>query len=127
MKKAAGVLLCLASIVAAAVIASHITAKKDVAQFAVELQATQAMLNFNHRRSYGEMEAYLLKGCNAEALEKARIYQALESMQLASFLKDHSDTWVTKYVSDREPNLIAELATYKNPYGASWREPKCNK
>jgi hypothetical protein len=127
MKKAALVLLYLASIVVAAVVGSHFTAKRDIAQFSVELEATQAMLNFNHRRSYGELEAYLLKGCNAEALEKARIYKAVETMQLATFFKDHSDTWATKYVSDREPALIAELANYRNPFGTSWHEPKCAK
>jgi hypothetical protein len=96
-------------------------------QINVDLAAGQAMLWFNHLLRFRELESDLTKGCSAEALEKVKISIAEEMRLLSSFYHEHNNTWLNKYISDRDPKLLAQLATFKSPYGNSWTEPQCAK
>jgi len=125
MKKAALVLFYLLSVAAAAELSARAAMKNQMNGFAAELAQTQGMLAFNHLNRYRELEANLSKGCNAAVLEKLRISAATESMLLSSSLKEHPGGWLEKYVADREPNLLAQLATYQSPYGNTWKDPVC--
>lgn len=127
MKKLAIVVLYLISLGIAAEIAARVAARNQLAGFRVALAETQASLNFNNMRRYGELEKDLTRGCVSEALEKVKISRALETSLLASFLKEHPDTSMNKYLSDREPGLVERLANYKSPYGNTWSEPECRK
>lgn len=92
-----------------------------------QIAAGQAMLWFNHLKRYQEIEADLAQGCTAEAHEKVKISIAKEMSLLSSFYRRHRETWVNEYISKRDPELLQELASYKDPYGNSWKEPKCSK
>lgn len=127
MKKFALIIGWLVSLVLVAGLAANLTMKNQWAAFEVELNQNQAMLAFNHMGRYRELESDLAKGCYSEALEKAKISKDQELSLLASFLKDHPSTWLSKYVSDRDPALIEQLKTFKSSYGSSWKEPQCNK
>ncbi len=127
MKKFSLIFGWLASLVLVAGLAANLAMKNQWAAFEVELNKNQAMLAFNHMGRYGELESDLAKGCYSEALEKAKISKDQELSLLASFLKDHPSTWLSKYVSDRDPALIEQLKTFKSSYGSSWKEPQCNK
>lgn len=125
MRKAAFVIFYFLSVVIAAGVSARLTSDNHLQTFADELAQNQGMLAFNHLKRYRELEENLSKGCNAAVLEKLKISAATESMLLSSVLKEHPGGRLEKYVADREPSLIAQLATYQSPYGDSWKEPKC--
>jgi len=125
MKKAALVIFYLLSVVVAAELSARAAMKNQMGAFSVELAQTQGMLAFNHLQRYRELENDLSKGCTTAVLEKLKISAASESTLLSSTLKEHPRGWLEKYVSDRAPNLAAQLAMYQSPYGNSWKEPKC--
>jgi|SRR5437588_1620852 len=125
MKKLALVVFYLISVIAAAEISARSAMKNQLAGFEAELAKTQGMLAFNHLQRYRELEGNLAKGCNAAVLEKLKISVAKESALLSSFLQEHPNSWLEKYVSDRAPDLVMQLKTYKDPYGNTWKEPKC--
>jgi len=92
-----------------------------------QMAAVQATLWFNHLKRFQELESDLSKGCSREALEKVKISIAEEMSLLASFYRTYEDPEFNKYVSARDPTLLSGLESYSNPYGTSWREPKCAK
>ena len=117
----------LMSLVLAAGLAANFAMKGQWKAFGFELDKTQAELSFNHMDRYRELESDLSKGCYSIALEKARISKDQELKLLASFLKDHPNTSVSKYDSDRDPALIEQLKTFKSAYGNTWAWPRCSK
>lgn len=127
MKKFTLIFGWLASLILVAGLAANLSKRSQWAAFEVELNKNQAMLAFNHMGRYEEIENDLAKGCYSEALEKAKISKDQELSLLAYFLKDHPSTWLSKYVTDRDPALIERLKTFKSSYGSSWKEPQCNK
>ena len=125
MKRAALAVFYILSIVAAAELSARAAMKNQMESFSVELAQTQGMLAFNHLQRYRELEADLTKGCTAAVLEKLKISAASESTLLSVELKERRGGWLEKYVTDRAPNLVGQLATYRSPYGNSWKEPLC--
>ena len=100
-------------------------AKSQRAKFAKQLDAVQAMQWFNHLLWFREIESNLQQYCNAAALEKTRIFIDQEMRLLSSFYKDNQNTYITKYISDRDPALLDQLDKFTSRYGSSWQEPKC--
>jgi hypothetical protein len=127
MKKLAWIVFYLISVGISAELAARLALKNQLAGFRVGLAETQAMLSFNYLRRYGEIENDLARGCIIEALAKVKISKAQETSLLASFLKEHPDTSLNKYVDDRDPGLVERLVNYKSPYGNTWSEPECKK
>lgn len=127
MKKLAIAIGWLASLVLVAALASNSAMNNQMAGFGVELDKTQAMLAFNHMGRYRELESDLARGCYSEALEKAKVSKDQELSLLAAFFKEHPDTSINQYVSDRDPALVEQLKTFKSSYGNSWKEPQCSK
>jgi hypothetical protein len=117
----------IASLIVVAALSATYALNRQRSASRAHLEATQAVLAFNHMDTYRELESDLVRGCYAEALEKAKISKDQQLTLLASFLKDHPDTSITKYVSDRDSSLIEQLKTFKSAYGSSWRWPKCSK
>lgn len=99
--------------------------KTEQDRFSFELSTTQAMLSFNHLTQFKEIETDLSKNCIASSLEKTRIAIDKELMLLSSFEKKNENTWVNKYILDRDPDLLNQLKTFKSKYGNSWRKPEC--
>jgi len=127
MKKLIIAIGWLVSLVLVAAFASSSAMKNQLAVFGVELDKSQAMLAFNHMVRYRELESDLSKSCYSEALEKAKISKDIELSVLADILKKHPDASFSQYFSDREPNLVEQLKTFKSAYGNSWKEPQCKK
>lgn len=127
MKKYALIFGWLASLVLVAGLAANFAMKGRWKAFGFELDKTQAELSFNHMIRYRELESDLSKGCYSIALEKAKISKDQELVLLASFLKDHPNTSLSQYISDRDPALIEQLRTFKSDYGNTWKEQQCNK
>ena len=94
-------------------------------QFAEELDATQGMLWFNNLLQFRKIESNLAKGCSAAALEATKIAIDKEMELLSEFHKDHGASWLNKYISDRDPNLLDQLGSFQSKYGTVWEEPKC--
>ena len=91
------------------------------------LYSTQAMLWFNHLLTFREIEDLLLRGCPAEGLEATRIAIDQEMHLLSEFHKNSGDTSIDKYISDRDPQLLSQLETFKGKYVGTWAQPTCNK
>lgn len=127
MKKYALIFGWLISLVLVAGLAANFALKGQWKAFGFELDKTQAELSFNHMVRYRELESDLSKGCYSIALEKAKISKDRELVLLASFLKDHPNTSLSQYISDRDPALIEQLRTFKSAYGNTWKEQQCNK
>lgn len=125
MKKLLYITGFLAAILLTAYVSFHYGASARISHINRQIATTQAMQNFNVLQRYRELEKDLSQGCNSEALEKIKMSKAQELSLLTSFFNEYKDTWVNKYVSDRDPNLIEQLKVYKSPYGNSWVEPKC--
>ena len=85
------------------------------------------MLSFNHLQRFREIEEDLSKNCTTEAIEKTRIAIDKELQLLSEFEKENTETWVNKYIADRDPDLLDQLKTFKSKYGKSWTELKCAK
>ena len=102
-------------------------ARSQRKQLAAGLDAVQAMLWFNHLLTFRKLEADLSKGCSAVALERTRMSIDQEMDLLSDFHKEHPNSWANKYISDRDPTLLAQLETFKRRYGESWKEPECTK
>lgn len=96
-------------------------------QLAIQLDTAQAMLSFNHLMRFREIEADLTKDCTREALERTRIAIDRELVLLSSLEKKNGNTWVRKYISDRDPKLLTQLKNFESRYGNSWKEPECVK
>ena len=124
--------ILLASLVLAvflvAIVGSYVFgAMKQREKLGLQLESAQAMLWFNHIQSYREIEADLTKDCPKEALEKTKIAIDKEMELLSDYYKQHKDTWVNKYINDRDAELLSRLPNFKSKYGNSWSVPKCNK
>ncbi len=101
--------------------------RSNLHQTAIELDNTQAMLAFNRLLEERKLELLLSKGCVTAAVEKTNIAIDQDTKLLASLFKGKLSPWITKYVDDRDPNLLKTLDTFKSKYGDSWREPECTK
>jgi len=91
------------------------------------LYSTQAMLWFNHLLTFRDIEGLLASGCPAEGLEATRIAIDQEMQLLSEFHKGSDDTSIDKYISDRDPQLLSQLETFKGKYVGTWAKPTCNK
>ena len=87
--------------------------------------SSQAMLAFNHQDSYADIEKSLESGCKERALAIAKSEKELQLSLLADYFKKYPNTWVNKYVTDRDPNLITALKTF-SVNKQDWTIPECN-
>jgi len=126
MKKTALVAFYLLSMVVVGEISARFAMKNTLAGLGEELTRMQGELSLRHLQRYSELESNLAKGCQAAVLEKLRISVAIESALLSSQLKEHPNSELAQYVAKHAPGLVEKLATYKSPYGDSWKEPECN-
>jgi hypothetical protein len=127
MKKLSLVALFIVSIILTAVITSHMLYKNQISAFKVALYETQAMLWFNHLLEFRDIETYLSKGCTDAGLEKTRQSIDEEMHLLADFHKDNGNSSLNKYISDRDPELLAQLETFKSKYGNNKKVPECRR
>lgn len=101
--------------------------KYGSSQLAIELNSTQAMLAFNRILDERKLNLLLSKGCVTEALTKTDIAIDQDTKLIASLFKEKLSPWVSKYVSDRDPNFLNSLDGFKSKYGDSWTETECHK
>lgn len=126
MKRLALGAIYVFSILIAFVAGGRLSYKQCREHFGVAIADTQAMLWFNHLLQFREIEADLsTKGCERVALEKTKIAIDGEMQLLSSFHKEHPDSGINKYISDRDAKLLDVLNGYKSSYGNSWTEPDC--
>jgi hypothetical protein len=99
--------------------------RSQLQQLEIGLAETQAMLAFNHFQEYHELESYLANGCTKEAQQNARFAADMQKYLLADFKSRYPDTWVNKYISDRNPRLLGELPSVKQPPEGIHKRPQC--
>jgi hypothetical protein len=90
-----------------------------------ELNGVQAMLAFNRIQDQRHLQSLLSQGCTDQAAAFIDYTKDKDMALLAGFLKGKIDADTLKYVSDRDPNLVEELKTFKSKYGTSWMEKAC--
>ena len=96
-------------------------------QLESELNSTQAMLAFNRILDERQIKLMLSKGCVAEALAKTDIGLDQDTKLLATLFNGRLNPWVSKYITDRDPDFLRKLGEFKSKYGDSWAEPECRK
>jgi hypothetical protein len=103
-------------------------AKIEQTKSARALNEAQATLWFNHLLQFREIETDLAKGCSGAALEAAQIAIDQEMGLLAGFHRDHEGpSLANKYISDRDPQLLSQLESFKRKYGVYIPTPQCGK
>ena len=69
----------------------------------------------------------LSKGCVSQTEETLAFSLDQDTALLAEFFRGELDPASIKYVSDRDPQLVKSLATFKSKYGNVWVEKACNR
>lgn len=90
-----------------------------------EIQATQAMLSFNHLKHYEEISVCFSKGLYQEAEEKVSSFAVNERELLAELLQTTESEWLTSYIQVRSNESIDSLMHFKSTRGHSWIVPSC--
>ncbi|MDO6388467.1 hypothetical protein [Uliginosibacterium sp. 31-12] len=125
MKKLSVVAFLLFVLSAVAYLSFSYGARYERERLDDELAAVQASLWFNHLLDYREIEAHLVSNCNNVALEKTRYAIAGEMRLLSEFYKEHPNSWVTKYISERDGNLVEKLQGFRSPFPNPWQPSPC--
>lgn len=92
----------------------------------IQLDGTQAMLAYNQLDDDRKVAALLSKGCISQAQSRLEFYEDRETRLLSEFFKGQLDPGTIKYVTDRDPQLVVSLSSFKSKYGARWDQPDCN-
>jgi putative effector of murein hydrolase len=90
-----------------------------------QLDSVQASLIFNRLLDARKLKSLLAKGCIEQAAQAVDVAEDKDMELLAGFVNGKLDASTTKYISDRNPNLLDELKTFKSKYGRSWSETEC--
>lgn len=115
------------AIIVSFVIGLYVGERWAIANLSVELDSTQAMLAFNRIVVERRMQSLLSRGCMDAAMKEVDIDEDQDTRLLAEFFKGKLTPWTRKYVSDRDPNLVGTLSTFKSKYGSVWEQPDCHK
>lgn len=102
-------------------------AKTEHEGVAEQYDAMQGMLMFNHLVQFRELESDLSGNCADVALQRVRRAIDNELYDLASIEQRHPNSWLKKYISDRDPKVLDELKGIKNKFEDSWVKPKCTR
>ncbi|WP_417069863.1 hypothetical protein [Niveibacterium terrae] len=127
MKRLILIMGWLISLVVVACVSHDYTQKKTMAAVKIELADIQAMLWFNHLNEYREIEDRLVGGCASAALEKVRVDIDQEMKLLAGFRYEYPGSLMNKFISERDPKLLAQLDGLKSERRAPRVETKCIK
>ena len=127
MKTEYVVLGSVVAIVIAFAVGESLGQRSMISGMSVQLDGTQAMLAFNRIDDERQLQTLLSKGCVAQAQSQLDYYEGRDTKLLSEFFKGKLDPETIKYVSDRDPKLMASLNTFKSKYGTRWDEPDCNK
>jgi hypothetical protein len=125
MKRMPGLLAMGMLLVIVAASSFVLGAKSSNHRVGVESMSVQAMQWFNHLLIFRELESDLENGCSEEALEKVRKSIDMEMTYLSSTYGTYKNTWVSGYISDRDPDLTSELNNYQTKYPGGPIKPKC--
>lgn len=93
--------------------------------FSLQYDDVQAMLAYNQLDDDRQLQVLLSKGCVTQAQRYLDFYEDRETRLLSEFFKGKLDLETIKYVTDRDPKLVASLSTFKSKYGSRWDEPDC--
>lgn len=92
----------------------------------LQLTSVQADLAFNRLIDERHWKTLLANGCEAQATKAIDVSEDQDMELLAEFfLKGKVDAAAIKYVTDRDPTLIAQLKSFKSKYGQGWSEEEC--
>lgn len=86
---------------------------------------TQAMLAFNHMKSYEELVTCMERGKFEEAKEKLNHLVISERELLADLLTSVNTPWLGNYIEVRSDESLDSLRSYQSGRGKRWRVPTC--
>lgn len=127
MKKAIILITFVMAIIASLLIGQRLGERKAMENAAIEVDGIQVDLIFNRILSEKKMQSMLSKGCITETQNALGINLDQDTKLLAEFFKGKLTPDAIKYVSDRDPELVSSLRTFKSKYGSSWTEMECKK
>jgi hypothetical protein len=113
--------------VTAFVIGLGVGDRKAMTEARVVVDSVQENLVFNRILDERKMLSMLSKECITETQSALSINLDQDTKLLAEFFKGKLTPDARKYVSDRDPELVSALVTFKSKYGNSWTEMECKK
>ena len=97
----------------------------SAAEVDFNLGEVQTNVQFNHLLEYRKLEALLRAGCSDGALTELTQDVDMQMGLLVDLHKKYASSWADKYMLERDPAIITELATFKSAYDGSWPAPVC--
>lgn len=97
----------------------------SAAQVDFNLGEIQTTLQFNHLLEYRKLEELLRAGCSDGALTELSNDVGMQMGLVVDLHKKYASSWADKYMLERDPKIITDLATFKSAYGGSWPAPVC--
>jgi hypothetical protein len=91
-----------------------------------ELDSVQASLAFNRILDERRWLEMLAKGCTTPVAKALDVALDKEMELLAGYVANaRLDADAIRYISERDPTLLAEVKSFKSKYGRSWSEESC--
>jgi hypothetical protein len=90
-----------------------------------QFDGVQAMLAYNRLDDDRKLGVLLSKGCVSQAQGFLDFDEDQQTRLLSEFFRGQVDQGTIKYVTDRDPKLVASLPAFKSKYGSRWEEPDC--
>jgi len=92
-----------------------------------EISSINSMHAFNHWMALKEIGQDIEKGCFEEVIVKIEHEKSLGIIVIADHFEKHGNTWLTKYINDRDPNLLSNMDYLKSKYVKAREKPVCKK
>ncbi|HEV2607458.1 MAG TPA: hypothetical protein VGT79_05705 [Xanthomonadaceae bacterium] len=119
------IFVCIALAAVAFAIGESMGQRSMLAAVSVQMDGTQTELAFNRLLDERHWKSLLAKGCLAQATKAIDAAEDEDMGLLAEFFKGKLDAATIKYVTDRDPNLVEQLKTFKSQYSQGWSEEEC--
>ena len=118
-------IVVVVAVVISFAVGMHVGQKSMLPGMEIQLDSTQAMLAYNQLDDDRKVQLLLSKGCVTQAQSRLDFYEDRETRLLSEFFKGKLNSWAIMYITDRDPQLVTSLGTFKSKYGSRWDEPDC--
>lgn len=97
----------------------------SAAEVDFNLGEVQTTLQFNHLLEYRKLEGLLRAGCSDGALTELTQDIDMQMGLIVDLHRKYASSWTDKYMLERDPAIISDLAAFKSAYDGSWPAPVC--
>jgi hypothetical protein len=91
-----------------------------------DLRSIQAILAYNRIDEERRLARLIARGCISQAAEEIDFSSDKDQELLAHYLQEGVTAHAEKYISDRDPQLLGQLRSFKSKYGNVRAEKACS-